>query len=84
MPNVISSKDAPKLNTSALVVILLAGGIIVYSSSGAINTESPSTSSSRSFGILESSRACPKSPSARDPHSLTKKLDGLTSRCTNP
>ncbi len=84
IPVAISSNEAPRLNISAFVLILLVGAIWVCKSSGAIKIESPSTSSSFNCGIFESSKAYPKSPKATEPFSLTKKLEGLTSRWTNP
>ena len=84
MPEANSRREAPNEKISAFFEILSVMFIVFLSSSGAIQTESPSTSSSLIFETQLSSMAQPKSPSFTVTSAVMKKLEGLISKCTKP
>lgn len=79
MPEANSNRVAPKLKISAFLVMRSVTFKLLFKSSGAMYTESPSTSSSL-FVRLQTSTAYPKSPSFTIPSAITKKFDGFMSR----
>jgi hypothetical protein len=72
IPDASSNNVAPKLKISALVLIFSEIVILFFNNSGAIYTESPSTSSSLNLVRLFNSIAYPKSPNLIDPSVITK------------